>query len=228
MCGRFTITLTIGLPERFGVTPPQPAMEPRYNIAPSQPVPVVTRTGDGERALVEMVWGLIPSWTKDPAAVRHAINARAETLAERPSFRHSLQNRRCLVPASGFYEWKRSGKTSLPHYIHRKDDALVALAGLYDLWRSPDNTVKKTFVIVTTEPNTLVSRYHDRMPAILRSEDEETWLLQQPLDAETLRKVLTPYPAGELEAYAVSRKVNDPASKGAELIRKTGGETLPV
>jgi putative SOS response-associated peptidase YedK len=228
MCGRFTITLTIGLPERFGVTKPEIEMEPRYNIAPSQPVPVVTRTEGGERHLMEMVWGLIPSWTKDPAVIRHAINARADTLAERPSFRKPLLNQRCLVPANGFYEWKKSGKKSVPHYIHRKDDALVAIAGLYDLWRSPDGSIKKTFVIVTTDPNPLVSHYHDRMPAMLRPEYEETWLLPRPLDANTLRAILTPYPAEELEAYVVSRRVNDPANEGKELIRKYGEETLPV
>jgi len=175
-----------------------------------------------------MVWGLIPSWTKDPATTRHAINARADTLAERPSFRQPLMNQRCLVPANGFYEWKKSGKTSVPHYIHRKDDGLVAIAGLYDLWRSPDGTIKKTFVIVTTDPNALVSRYHDRMPAILRPDDEETWLLPRPLDTSTLRAVLTPYPAEELEPYAVSRRVNDLASEGKELIKKSEREPISV
>ena len=228
VCGRFTITVTIGLPERFGVKIIEEQIEPRYNIAPSQPVPVVIRQESGERAFGEMVWGLVPHWAKDPSAVRRSINARAESLGERPSFRVPLQRFRCLVPANGFYEWKKAGKVSEPYYIHRKDDRLFAFAGLYDSWKAPDGRCLRSFVIVTTGPNSLVSRYHDRMPAILREEDEELWLSPGPLPDSTVRELLAPYPAGLLEAYRVSRRVNDPAMEGSDLVRRIPDSSLPV
>jgi putative SOS response-associated peptidase YedK len=228
VCGRFTITVTIGLPERFGVKTMEIRIEPRYNIAPSQPVPVVIRPESGERTFVEMVWGLVPHWAKDLSAVRHSINARAESLGERPSFREPLRRSRCLVPANGFYEWKKAGKVSEPYYIHRKDDRICSFAGLYDAWKAPDGSRLRTFVIITTEPNSLVSRYHDRMPAILREEDEKLWLSPGPLTDSTVKEVLAPYPAELLEVYRVSRRVNDPASDGEDLVRRVPDSTLPV
>ena len=228
MCGRFTITVTIGLPERFGVKTVELQIDPRYNIAPSQPVPVVIQPESGERSITEMVWGLVPHWAKDPSAVRHSINARAETLEERPSFCGLLHRSRCLVPANGFYEWKKAGKLSDPYYIHRNDDRLFACAGLYDTWKAPDGSRTRTFVIITTEPNELVSRYHDRMPAMIREEDEDRWLTPGPLPDGAVRELLAPYPAGLLEAYRVSRRVNDPASEGEDLIRRVPDSTLPV
>ncbi len=228
VCGRFTITVTIGLPERFGVTTTEVLIEPRYNIAPSQPVPIVIREESGERSIAEMVWGLVPDWAEDPSRVRRSINARGESLAERPSFRGPLQRSRCLVPANGFYEWKKAGKVSEPYYIHRKDDRLCAIAGLYDTWKAPDGNLLRSFVIITTEPNSLVSRYHDRMPALLREEDEVRWLAPGRIPDRTVSELLTPYPADLLEAYRVSRRVNDPASEGEELIRRVPESTLPV
>jgi putative SOS response-associated peptidase YedK len=228
MCGRFTITLTIGLPERFGVHIPDIQLEPRYNIAPSQPVPVVIREDCGARNLADMIWGLVPHWVQDPASVHHAINARAETLDKLPSFRDALLRHRCLVPANGFYEWKKAGKVREPYYIHRKDDGLVAIAGLYDIWNTPAGDSLLTFVIVTTEPNPLVSRYHNRMPAILHREKEDLWLEPGPLSGDTVREILSPYPEDLLEAYRVSRLVNDPAHEGKDLIRRLPDSTLPV
>ena len=228
VCGRFTITVTIGLPERFGVKTQEAPIEPRYNIAPSQPVPVIIQPESGERTVREMVWGLVPHWAKDLSAVRRPINARADSLSERPSFREPLQRSRCLVPANGFYEWKKAGKVSEPYYIHRKDDRLVAFAGLYDTWKAPDGDRIRTFVIITTEANSLVSSYHDRMPAILREEDEKQWLTPDPLPDSTVRELLAPYPEELLEAYRVSRRVNDPASEGPDLVRKVPDSILPV
>jgi putative SOS response-associated peptidase YedK len=228
MCGRFTITLTIGLPERFNVRSPGLPLAPRSNIAPSQPVPVVIRPDGGEPDLVEMVWGLIPHWVRDPASAHPVINARAETLEDRPSFRHPLLYNRCLVPANGFYEWKRSGKVREPYYIHRIDDDLVAIAGLYDVWDTPAGDKLRTFAIITTEPNPLVSRYHDRMPAILKRELEERWLEPGPLTTDAVKEILTPYPADLLEAYRVSRLVNDPAREGSDLIQRLPDSTLGV
>lgn len=228
MCGRFTITVTIGLPERFRAASTGVRREPRYNIAPSQPVPIVILEENGERSIEEMVWGLVPHWAKDPSSVRRSINARSENLAERPSFRGPLQRSRCLVPANGFFEWKKAGKVSEPYYIHRKDDRLCAIAGLYDTWRAPDGSRLRSFVIITTEANSLVSRYHDRMPALLREEDEDRWLAPGGLPRGTIGELLAPYPADLLEAYRVSRRVNDPASEGEDLIRRMPDGTLPV
>ncbi|NTV00269.1 MAG: SOS response-associated peptidase [Methanoregulaceae archaeon] len=228
MCGRFTITLTVGLAERFAVTHATLQPIPRFNIAPSQPVPVVTTGDDGERALSEMIWGLVPHWARDPSAVGHAINARAETLEERPSFRDPFLRHRCLVPANGFYEWKKEGKRREPYYIHRKDDKIFAIAGLYDIWRGADGAEFRSFVIVTTEPNAVVSRYPDRMPAILRPDDEKRWLSPGRLAPETAREILSPYPAEFLEAYRVSTRVNDPATEGSDLIRRMPDSTLGV
>jgi putative SOS response-associated peptidase YedK len=228
MCGRFTITLTVGLAERFGVKHSSRQLTPRYNIAPSQPVPVVVRHEEGGRELAEMVWGLVPHWARDPAAAGRAINARAETLEDRPSFRDPFLHHRCLVPANGFYEWRKEGRSREPYYIHRKDDGLVAIAGLYDIWKGPGGTELKSFVIVTTEPNSLVSRYHDRMPAILRQDDEEKWLTPGRLAQQTVQDILSPYPEKFLEAYRVSRQVNDPAAEGRDLIRRVADSTLGV
>jgi putative SOS response-associated peptidase YedK len=228
MCGRFTITLTIGLAERFCVKHSSQQLTPRYNIAPSQPVPVVATSDDGDRTLREMVWGLVPHWAKDPSAVGHAINARAETLEERPSFRDPFLRHRCLVPANGFYEWKKEGKRREPYYIHRNDDELVAIAGLYDIWRGCGGEELRSFVIITTEPNAIVSRYHDRMPAILRPKDEERWLSPGRLARETVQEILSPYPAEFLEAYRVSTRVNDPSTEGSDLIRRMPDSTLGV
>jgi len=228
MCGRFTITVTIGLGERFGVTHCEIPDLPRYNIAPSQAVPVIFQDENGTRACVPMRWGLIPSWAKDPAAVRPAVNARAETLAERPSFRSPLARHRCLIPASGFYEWKKSGKVASPYYIHRKDDEIFAFAGLYDLWKSPVGELIRSCVIITTPPNPLVSGYHDRMPAILMPEDEDRWIDPRPLSADERRELLAPYPDDLLEVYQVSTAVNKPDAEGAHLIAQSRNETLPV
>ncbi len=228
MCGRFTVTLTIGLAERFRVPLSPLPLAPRYNIAPSQPVPVVVKREESERELAEMVWGLVPHWARDPAAAGRAINARAETLEDRPTFRDPLHHHRCLVPANGFYEWRKEGKSREPSYIHRKDDGLFAIAGLYDIWRGPAEEEIRSFTIVTTEPNSLVSHYHDRMPAILRQDDEETWLSPGRLAQQKVQEILSPYPAEFLEAYRVSRKVNDPAAEGRELIRRLPDSTLEV
>jgi putative SOS response-associated peptidase YedK len=175
-----------------------------------------------------MVWGLVPHWARDPSAVGHAINARAETLEERPSFRDPFRYHRCLVPANGFYEWRKEGKSREPSYIHRKDDGLFAIAGLYDTWRGPAGEELRSFVIVTSEPNSLVSRYHNRMPAMLRPDDEDRWLSPGRLAPETAREILAPYPAEFMEAYRVSRRVNDPATEGSDLIKRVADSTLGV
>jgi putative SOS response-associated peptidase YedK len=218
MCGRFTIVPTVDFHERFGL-PAGPAISPRYNVAPGQEVPVIVR-GDGNR-LVPMVWGFIAPFMKDPGAGRPVINARAETLLEKPSFRGAAQEGRCLVPASGFYEWKKEGQRKVPFYIRIPEAPVFSFAGLY-----ASTGEHRTFAIITTEPNRLVAGLHDRMPAILPWGKEEAWLRPGPVGPADLASLLAPYPAGEMEAYPVSGKVNDPANDGPGLVRPLPWLTL--
>ena len=224
MCGRFTIVPTVDFHERFGL-PAGPAIGPHYNVAPGQDVPVVVR-GDGNR-LVSMTWGLVPSFTRDATGGRAVINARAETLLEKPSFRGSVQEGRCLVPATGFYEWRREGNRKVPFYILVPGSPVFAFAGLHATLRDPAGGEHGTFAIITTEPNRLVAGLHDRMPAILRREHEEAWLRPGPVGGAGLGEFLTPYPAGEMEAFPVSAMVNDPGSDGPELILPLPSLTRP-
>ena len=222
MCGRFTIVPTIDFHERFGL-PPGPAVIPRYNVAPGQEIPVIA--SDNRNRVVPMTWGLIPSYTRDPVGGRPMINARAETLMERPAFREAVQSRRCLVPASGFFEWKKEGKRRLPFYIRLKTTPLFAFAGLHESWRDPHGRELATFAIITTEPNELVAGLHDRMPAILPREKEEAWIRPGEVGPVDLARMLAPYPPGEMEAYPVSGMVNDPVNDGHGLIRPLAGFT---
>ena len=228
MCGRFTITVTIGLPERFGVAYCKIPLLPRYNIAPSQPVTVITHPFGSVRECQEMTWGLVPSSTKDPALNPRPINARAETLHERSTFRPLLSSHRCLIPATGFYEWVKSGKSSIPYYIHRRDGGLFAFAGLWDAWKAPDGLFRNTFTIITTRPNPLVARYHDRMPAILLPGNEARWLGFGALSLKETEDLLSPYPEEYLTAYRVSRAVSDPLREDASLIKRDEESVLPV
>ncbi|MGI4787694.1 MAG: SOS response-associated peptidase [Janthinobacterium lividum] len=212
MCGRFTLYhSTEEIAERFEADEVLET-EARYNIAPTQDIAVVTQ--NGTRHLSNYYWGLIPSWAKDPAIGSRMINARAETLAEKPSFRTALTRRRCLIPADGFYEWQaapsgtKAAKT--PMYLHRKDSGLFAFAGLWDEWHTPDGSPLRSCTIITTTPNAVAAQVHDRMPVILRLEDENLWLDTSVTDTHNLLSLLVPYPAEEMEAYAVSRQVNVP------------------
>jgi putative SOS response-associated peptidase YedK len=228
MCGRFTITVIIGLPERFGVMHCDVPLMPRYNIAPSQPVPVIIHPSGSGRECHEMTWGLIPSVTKDPSRSPRPINARAETLHDRPSFRPLIGSRRCLVPATGFYEWVKLRKEAVPYYISRKDGGLFSFAGLYDMWKSPDAQLKKTFTIITTRPNNLAARYHDRMPAMLLPENEARWLDSCSLSPDETEELLVPYPEEDLIAFRVSRVLNDPRRDDPSLIRREEESVLPL
>lgn len=220
MCGRFTLYHT---PDEIAARFEAPDIleaEARYNIAPTQNVVVVTQ--NGTRHLENYHWGLIPSWAKDPVIGNKMINARAETLAEKPSFRTALTRRRCLIPADGFYEWQapaegsKAGKT--PTYLHRKDSALFAFAGLWDEWYAPDGSPLRSCTIITTTPNSVAAAIHDRMPVILRPEDEAFWLDSAVTDSRDLLPLLVPYPSEEMESYPVSRRVNVPVTDDAELL----------
>lgn len=213
MCGRFTLHHDANeIAERFAAEV-DPLLEPRYNIAPTQPVIAVLQ--EQARTIENLRWGLVPSWAKDIGIGSRLINARVETIAEKPSFRSALARRRCLIPADGFYEWREAdnpeegGRT--PMHIRRRDGALFAFAGLWEEWSGPDGSPLRTCTIITGTPNPLLAPIHDRMPMILRREEEDDWLYPGRHDTQSLLSLLAPYPANEMEAYAVSRKVNAPS-----------------
>ena len=210
MCGRFTRHhKPEEIAERFGVDPIEEAATARYNIAPSQIVPVIRQLD--VREMIACKWGLVPFWAKDPSIGNKMINAKAETLAEKPSFKQALAKRRCLVPADGFYEWQKKGKEpSLPIYVRLRGGGLFAFAGLWEEWKPPDGPAIRSFTIITVEPNELISKFHHRMAAVLKPEEESEWLNPKN-DVADVVKLLKPYPAEEMEAFAVSRAVNSPS-----------------
>lgn len=216
MCGRYSLICTDDLGNRFRVYEPTLGCRSRFNVAPSQTMPVVVMREKTE--LVPMEWGLVPHWAKDPGTARRPINARAETLAERPMFRGLIKHNRCLVPASGFYEWRKDGGRKTPYYLRLKGEEIFAFAGLYDVWHDADGSALATYTIVTTAANEIVAPIHDRMPVILMREDEERWIARDPPQQEELHDLLGQYPAREMEAYPVSTRVNSPVSDDPDLI----------
>ncbi|MCS6937298.1 MAG: SOS response-associated peptidase [Candidatus Bipolaricaulota bacterium] len=215
MCGRFTLTLDAAqIERRFNASLPA-GYKPRYNIAPTQEVLALLSEFQG-RHLQALRWGLIPSWAQDPKL--SFINARAETLWERPSFRHAVRQRRCLIIADGFYEWRQTPPKT-PVYVRLKSREPFGFAGLWEAWNSPDGQTLKTCTIITTEPNELLQPIHPRMPVIVPREYEELWLDPSPKARSQLERVLRPYPAEELELVEVSPAVNSPSRDGPECIR---------
>jgi|WetSurMetagenome_2_1015567.scaffolds.fasta_scaffold00099_28 putative SOS response-associated peptidase YedK len=217
MCGRYSLICIDDLGNRFRVFDPMLGCKSKFNVAPSQLMPVVVQRGKIEMEMMQ--WGLIPHGVKNPQDSPHPINARAETLSETPIFRDLLAQNRCLVPASGFYEWLKEGTRKVPFYIHVKERPIIAFAGLYDIWRDCYGEPYPTFTIVTTDANTLVYRLHERMPVILRQEDETRWLSGPAPTFNEMREILGPYQPGEMEAYPVSPRVNSPSVDDAQLIR---------
>jgi putative SOS response-associated peptidase YedK len=216
MCGRFSLTLTYEeIAARYDL-PEEIAWIPQYNIAPLQPVPVVIQDGTNHLRLFK--WGLVPYWAKDQTLGSKLINARAESLAEKPSFRHCLPRQRCLILADGFYEWKREGKRKIPYRFTLTDRKLFAFAGIWDAWKSPDGAVSHTCAILTTEANDLMRPIHDRMPVILAQEKEKMWLDPAITDYAKLQDLLLPYPAAQMQAYAVSSSVNSAQNNSAACI----------
>ena len=222
MCGRFTLrtdpeTLTETFP---GFTTPAPdEMAPRYNITPSQGVPVVPNNGD--KTVEFFKWGLIPSWAKDPKIGNRMINARAETVAEKPSFRTAYKRRRCLILSDGYYEWRSDpgSKTKTPIYIRLKSEKPFAFAGLWEAW-SPniDDDPLLSCTIITTSPNSFLETIHHRMPVILEPDDYDRWLDPSEQTPKQLDGLLKPYPGEEMMAYPVSRFVNRPSNDSPECI----------
>jgi putative SOS response-associated peptidase YedK len=218
MCGRYTLTTTVEvLRAVFGVEGPAPDLPPRWNVAPTQPVTVLVLTNERQRALRALRWGLVPSWAKDPAIGNRMINARAETLAEKPSFRDALRRRRCLVLADGFYEWRKDRARKVPVHIRPKDGSVLTFAGLWDRWTSPSGEVIESCAIVTCGANDLIGAFHDRMPVIVPPEQRDRWLAPEPLEPEALADLLVAYPSDLLEIREASPGVNSPANEGPEL-----------
>jgi putative SOS response-associated peptidase YedK len=215
MCGRYELhTQPAALALAFGV--PFPPMRARYNIAPMQDVPIIRRNAAGERELVQVRWGLVPRWAKDPSIGNRMINARAETLADKPSFRTGLKRHRCLLPADGFYEWKQTASgAKQPLHIGMKDAAPFALAGLFERWLSPDGEVLDTCTIITTQANALLAPLHDRMPVIVAPVAYDRWL---DVANEDLTGLFDPYPAEAMTYYPVSPRVNSVRNDDAKLI----------
>jgi putative SOS response-associated peptidase YedK len=222
MCGRFTLMLDAEeLVSEFDLQQVPADVFPRYNIAPSQPLLVVTDWGN--RRAEWMRWGLVPSWAKDPSIGSKMINARSETVQEKPSFRNAFNRRRCLILADGFYEWRRAGGKgpATPYYFHMVPHKPFAFAGLWEFWRSPEGDDLRTCTILTTQANGIVAPVHERMPVILNRERMAAWLTPAP--AETLMSFLAPLPDAELAAFPVSRLVNSPENDGPELVLPLAG-----
>lgn len=213
MCGRFTLRSPASLvAEQFALAE-MPRLEPRYNIAPTQPVAVLRvapGAGAADRRLAMVRWGLIPEWAKDPSIGNRLINARAETVAEKPAFRSAFRHRRCLVVADGFYEWLKLGTRRQPYFFHLADDRPFGMAGLWESWRSPNGCPLETCTILTTEANECVRPVHERMPVILPPDAYADWLSPGATDARRLLALLTPDSAADLRARAVGAMVNDP------------------
>lgn len=218
MCGRFTLTADLEqLEERFSFHASPLSLTPRYNIAPSQAVLSIIRDEAGTRGGL-LRWGLIPSWAKDADIGNRMINARAETVAEKPSFRRALQKRRCLIVADGFYEWRQEGKKKTPIFITLPSQAPFAFAGLWETWRPPDGEAIHSCTIITTTPNSLMESIHNRMPVILTRGAETVWLDRTITEPEKLLPLLVPYPATEMAAYAVASLVNSPKNDSSACI----------
>ena len=220
MCGRFTLTVSPDqlLADFPGLSMPPQALGPRFNIAPSQPIAAIPN--DDNFRLEHFTWGLVPSWAKDPKLGARMINARSETLAEKPSFRVAFRRRRCLILADGFYEWKEEpgSKTKTPYYIRLKSGKAFAFAGLWENWHSPDGSQILSCTIITTQPNELLADIHNRMPVILPPGAYKQWLTPGESDTRDLAGLLKPYPASEMKAYPVSTLVNNPANEMPECI----------
>lgn len=223
MCGRFT---SKAKPEQikkeFNVAGIDDSIkfEPRFNIAPSQMISVVVERGGEERIVAPLKWGLVPSWAKDAGIGSRMINARAETLTEKPSFREAFRRRRCIIPATGFYEWqRRAAGAKQPFYFYLKSKEAFGFAGLWEEWIDKQSgETLETCTIITTEANKVLEPVHDRMPVILQTGDYDRWLDAKETDFAKLQKLLSPYPVSEMASHTVSRAVNSPTANSSELI----------
>ncbi len=222
MCGRFVLFSSLDdIVKEFHVQQVQLDLQPRYNVAPTQPVAVVTQR-KGNLWLEDMVWGLIPSWAKDRSIGAKLINARAETVHEKPSFRHAFRHQRCLVVADGFYEWQHGGGEKIPMFVRLKSQQVFGMAGLYEVWSDEQNNTVTSCTIITTDANDTVAPIHNRMPVILPEALRQAWLDPGYPDLDRLRSLLVPYTATPMEAYRVSKVVNSPANDSPDNIQPVG------
>lgn len=223
MCGRFASKAkSEQIEKEFKVGKLNPKLfEARFNIAPSQIIPAILET-DGERLVNGLKWGLIPSWAKDDSFASKTINARAETITEKASFKNAFKSRRCIIPASGFYEWAKKGeKVKQPFYFFLKNKDVFGFAGLYEEWLDKQSgELVETCTIITTEANACLEPVHDRMPVILKPADYDQWLDEKEKDTNKLQNLLVPYPSNEMASYEVSRAVNSPSYDAPELIKE--------
>jgi putative SOS response-associated peptidase YedK len=216
MCGRYVITSSPeAIRQQFGYGE-QPNFPPRYNVAPTQAVPIV-RLAEGKRQFALVRWGLIPSWVKDPRAFSLLINARGESVVDKPAFRAAMKRRRCLFPADGFYEWKEEGGRKRPYFVRPKSGGPMAFAGLWETWTGPNGEEQETAAIVTTSANRTLSAIHDRMPVIVAPEGFDFWLSDK-VDAQTAAALIAPAPENLLEAYEISTAVNRVVNDSAMLL----------
>jgi len=214
MCGRYIFTPGEKYFDRFDISNRIDKLLDSYNVSPSQSMPVVVRNSPNKSML--MKWGLSPIWMKGKSGL---INARAETITEKPMFKSPFQKRRCLVPANGFYEWKKTEKGKVPYFIHLKSDELFAFAGIYDEHEDAGNKKHQTYAIITSTPNELMKDIHDRMPVILTKKEEDIWLDPES-DEDVLLSLLDSFPASDMDAYTVSRDVNSPQNNIKDLLKK--------
>jgi len=223
MCGRYSITSAPEAIRALFRYEEAPEFPPRYNVAPTQPIPVV-RLIDGKRRFSLMRWGLVPAWVKDPAGFSLLINARGETVCDKPAVRNAMKYRRCLIPADGFYEWQAGARGKQPFYIRAKDGAPLAFAGLWETWTGPNGEELDTAAIVTTRANATLSPLHDRMPVIVSPEAFDLWLDCTHVDARTAEALIAPAPDNQLEFWPVSTLVNRTANDHPNLMQPSAPE----
>lgn len=220
MCGRFVRQSDIDAYAKLLQAEVNSNLEPGYNIAPTQDILVARVDQNGTRELVSLRWGLVPGWSKGPDNRYSMINARADTIASKPAYRNAFKQRRCLIAADGFYEWRKQeqNRAKQPYYIHLARQKPFAMAGVWEIWRGDDDEVIQSCAIITTDANELVADIHDRMPVILAPKDYTAWLDPAMRDVEALGEMLKPFPAGRMAAYPVSTRVNSPANNSPDCI----------
>jgi len=224
MCGRYTLTVDASVLAQLFELEPLTELGPRYNIAPTQIVPIVRSGTSSDREWASARWGLIPSWAKDAKMGSRLINARAETAAEKPSFRSAFKHRRCLLPADGFFEWVETPDGKQPHHIRFSDRRPFAFAGLWESWSPPEGDRIESCTILTIRPNEFISGLHDRMPVIMPPERFADWIGGGPLGPDAAEALLLPYPAEGMEAIAVSSMVNRPINDDPKCVEPVGSQ----
>lgn len=209
MCGRFVANIPADVLKGIFNLIETPHLEPRFNVAPTQRAAVVRNQGDNNR-LDLLKWGFVPSWSKDLSFGSHLINARSESVTEKPTFRHAIKYRRCIIPTSGFFEWLHTGDKKQPYYIQMADHSPMCMAGLWESWKTPDGSELETFAILTTAANKIIAPIHDRMSVILHPDTFTLWLSHNMHDPEQLQPLYQPFPAEQLQAFKVPDLVNNP------------------